>query len=96
MHVMIPPGQPAFSKAALAMNMRTPEPLGAAARLSAAYSALLRSTISSDRPSPSGKSAMHVGLHSGRTIALPCAVLGCEAEVDLLPFLRIRLWFFIT
>src|ERR1017187_8939325 len=79
------PSRPICSKAALAMNMRMPSPLGAAARLSAAYSALLKSIISSDAlVSPCGKSAMHGGLDSGRAPALLCAVLGCGAALGRL------------
>src|ERR1035437_7898460 len=90
-------GQRAFSKAALAMNMSTPSRVGRAARLSSAYSALLKSITSSNTlVSPCGKSAMHGGLDSGRTIALLCAVLGCGAEALLLPLFTDLSLFVIT
>src|ERR1035437_4568126 len=79
------------------MNMTTPSRVAAAARLSSAYSALLKWIISPATPPSSsryfGKRAMAVDTDVGRCPALPFAVLGCEAAAERLPFLRTRFWF---
>ena len=94
MHVTVLTGQPAFSSAALAINIRMPSPVGAAARFSAAYSVALRSIPSSDTPpSWSWKSTMDGDRDVGRTFPRLCEVFGCEGAADV-PLLLTDLGFF--